>query len=73
MEVNDLKIGQIIRVPMLRAALLIDQDATQNPSNYLPIYYKVKPKETLYRVAKIHFQIPVEELKGRNALSGQQP
>ncbi len=69
LEVNDLKIGQIIRVPMLRAALLIDQDATQNPSNYLPIYYKVKPKETLYRVAKIHFQIPVEELKGRNALS----
>jgi LysM repeat protein len=68
LEVNDLRIGQVIRVPMLRAALLLQKNKHEETQAFIPIYYKVKPKETLYRIARVHFQIPVEDLKLRNEL-----
>lgn len=68
LEVNNLRIGQVIRVPMLRAALLLQKNKLKGTQAFIPIYYQVKSKETLYRIATVHFQIPVEDLKHRNEL-----
>lgn len=72
-EINNIADSQNLT---LNTSLVIpfntDQINTElNPKdNELPIYYKVKKQETLYRIAKVYFNQEVESLVMRNKLQG---
>ena len=38
------------------------------PSDYIPIFYIVKKGDTMYRIAKVYFRIPINEMLTRNNL-----
>lgn len=65
---NDLKVGQQIKVPVVSKAIQQYQGPNFVPSAHFPVYYKVRPSETLYRIARVHFRLPVDVLKSRNQL-----
>lgn len=68
LEVKGMKIGQQVRIPIVDQAIKFFQNSNFVDSAYVPIFYKVKASETLFRVSKIHFKIPVSLVKARNGL-----
>lgn len=52
-DFNDLAIGQIIRIPVSKKIF----KESKHESEQKPIYYKIKPKETLYNLCKNIFNI----------------
>ncbi|MDX1685394.1 MAG: LysM peptidoglycan-binding domain-containing protein [Saprospiraceae bacterium] len=58
--------GETIRIPVKNWH--IDPESQQGPL----VYYQVKPKETLFRVARIYFDLTVDQVKSRNALAGNE-
>lgn len=71
-ETNGLKIGQKLRIPFISKALKRYRPTDFKEINFIPIYYKVRPSETLYRISKVYFEMPVEILKSRNKLTGEE-
>lgn len=69
LETNGLKVGQKIKVPLVGKAIKRFQGTPFVDSSFIPIYYKVRPSETMYRISKIYFRLPIEILKSRNQLS----
>ena len=61
-------IGQKIRVPIPNRAIKRYRDNGFLASEHVPIYYIVKKGDTMYRIAKYFFKMPVEELMIRNRL-----
>jgi LysM repeat protein len=60
--------GQAIKVPMPDSALVIEKEPKSNGIEYAPVFYVVKQNETLYRISKVFFKIPIELLKANNSL-----
>ena len=58
-------IGQRLIIPLNYGLL----DVTDQGNGNNPIYYKVKAGETLFRIAKVYFNQPVEALVARNNLA----
>jgi len=58
-------IGQKLMIPLDIRHINVHDDGDGNN----PVYYKVKKKENLYRIAKVYFQQEVESLVARNTLS----
>jgi LysM repeat protein len=65
---NDLKIGETLRIPVLSKAIKRFQETDFDPNAYIPIYYMVRPSETMYRISKVYFRLPSEILMARNQL-----
>lgn len=71
-DVTNLKIGQIIRVP-------INDDFLFKGTNldgivkghYIPVFYTTKPKDNLYRISRVYFNQPTGNLIDRNNLHSQ--
>lgn len=62
-------IGQSVRIPIALSHLILeDNETTAVRWKVIPIFYKVKPGETLFRVARTYFKIPVNTLMKRNNL-----
>ncbi|MCH2045618.1 MAG: LysM peptidoglycan-binding domain-containing protein [Saprospiraceae bacterium] len=61
-----LKIGQELKIPIISRVL--KRYKPRVDTAFLPVYYKVQPSETLYRIAKVYFGLPIEVLKNRNNL-----
>ncbi|BDS12267.1 LysM peptidoglycan-binding domain-containing protein [Aureispira anguillae] len=68
LETNGLKIGQKIRIPLVNKAIKRFVGESFVDTSYIPVYYKVRTSETLYRISKIYFRLPSEILKSRNQL-----
>jgi len=68
-ETNDLKIGQKLRIPIVNRALKYFKNPTTADSTLIPIYYQVRPKETMFRISRVHFRIPADIIKARNQLT----
>lgn len=68
LEANGLKIGQKIFIPFLTKALKKFKSTEFKDTSHLPIYYKVRPSETMYRIARVYFRLPIDVLKSRNNL-----
>lgn len=66
---SPIKIGQFIRVPIPNRAIRRYRGEGFSPLEYIPIFYRVKRGDTMYRIAKTFFRMPVEELMARNHLS----
>jgi len=66
---RSLKVGEKLRIPISAKAILRTKPRPYIDSNYVKVYYQVKANETLWRVARKHFNVPVELLQNRNQLS----
>lgn len=63
-----IKVGQLIRVPIPNRAIRRYQGEGFLPEEYIPIFYRVKRGDTMYRIAKQFFRMEMEELMARNQL-----
>ena len=71
-EVKDLyriHVGQSIRIPIALSNLMLeDNETTAVRWKVIPVVYKVKPGETVFRIARTYFKIPIATLMERNGL-----
>jgi LysM repeat protein len=66
---TQIPVGQSIRIPIALSNLMLeDNEITKVRWKVVPVVYKVKPGETIFRVAKTYFNMPVETLLKRNKL-----
>lgn len=72
LEANGLSVGQRLRIPLVSRALRRYRGANFVEEDYIPVYYKVRPSETLYRIARIYFRLPEEVVRDRNQLFSNQ-
>ncbi|MCO6478039.1 MAG: LysM peptidoglycan-binding domain-containing protein [Phaeodactylibacter sp.] len=64
------KIGMPIRVPIPNAAIKRYMESGFQPSENVPVFYVVKRGDTMYRIAKSYFRMPMELLMARNNMAG---
>jgi LysM repeat protein len=62
---SGLSLGQAIKIP-LNTSNFAQQGSAAPDETFIPLYYKLKDKEGLYRVAKNHNDLPLETLKQWN-------
>ncbi|MEM8908200.1 MAG: LysM peptidoglycan-binding domain-containing protein [Bacteroidota bacterium] len=72
LEDTNLAIGQHLRIPIPNRAILRYKNKTFQPQNYAPICYVVKRHDTLFRIAKVHFRMPLDSIIVRNQLQSEQ-
>lgn len=66
---SGLSLGQTIKIPLNSSNFVQDGKAAADET-LVPIYYAIKDKEGLYRVAKNHNDLPLETLKQWNNIRG---
>jgi len=64
-----LSLGQTIKIP-LNSSNFFQSGNAANDETFIPVYYKIKEKEGLYRVAKNNNDLPLETLKQWNGITG---
>lgn len=64
-----LKIGMSVSIPIPNRAIFRYQPKQFKASNYVPIFYQVQKGETMYRISKTYFEMPVEDLQKRNGMT----
>ena len=57
-----LKQNQLLNIPITGRAIKRSQGRGFVDSNFVKIYYRVKPKETFYGISKTNFNIPLDVL-----------
>jgi LysM repeat protein len=68
LEKEGLKENQWIIIPINPKVLILNKGKDFKQENHLKVYYTVLPKETMFAIAKGHFDLSVEELQKRNSL-----
>lgn len=63
--------GQGVKIPIPNRAIIRYKDENFKPWKYVPIYYVVKKGDTMYRISKTYFRMPVEEVMQRNGLQSE--
>ena len=66
---SGLSLGQVIKIPLNSSNFAQQGDAAADET-FVPLSYKIKDKEGLYRVAKNHNDLPLETLKQWNNIKG---
>jgi LysM repeat protein len=64
---NGLTIGQVVKIPLNEVNFSQDGMAGSDEA-LIPLYHKIKPKETLYNVSTTNNKVPVTTLKKWNKL-----
>lgn len=64
-----LSVGDPIRIPIPNKAILRYTFPEFQPSQFARIYYVVKKGDTMFRIAKHFFRMPVEDVMARNQLT----
>ncbi len=67
---SGLSLGQVINIPLTPANFYQSGNAEADET-FVPVYYKIKEKEGLYRVAVNHNNLPLEALKKWNSIKGE--
>ena len=62
--------GQLIKIPLTNSNFFQSGNADADET-FVPVYYSVKDKEGLYRVAQNHNGLPLETLKQWNKIKGE--
>lgn len=63
-----LSLGQTIKIP-LNSSNFFQSGNAADDETFVPVYYKIKDKEGLYRVAKNNNDVPLETLKQWNGIT----
>ncbi|MCB0584570.1 MAG: LysM peptidoglycan-binding domain-containing protein [Phaeodactylibacter sp.] len=66
---QSIKAGMPIQVPIPNAAIKRYMESGFLPRENVPVYYVVKRGDTMYRIAKVYFRMPMELLMARNNLA----
>ncbi len=61
-------IGERLTIPLPNRAVIRYTESADEVKNLIPLYYKAKPGDTMYGIAKKNFKMPVEDLLIRNKL-----
>lgn len=61
-----LAIGSVINIPYRNDILIVELQGRKK--NTMPVYYRVSPKETLFRIARVYTGIELKKLKRINNL-----
>lgn len=69
LNTTGLSVGYMLRIPIALPLIKRRKGKKFIKWRSIPVYYKVRPKETLYRLAKYYFRIPTDTLKQRNGLT----
>lgn len=65
--------GQILRIPFDDRLMYKGVNLSDFPNGtFLPVYYTIKPKETLYRVSKVYFEQDADLILKRNKTNNNQ-
>lgn len=67
---SGLSLGQLLKIPLNSSNFFQNGNADADET-FVPVYYVVKEKEGLYRVAVNHNNLPVETLKQWNKIKGE--
>jgi len=62
------ELGHPIRIPIPNRAILRYYPPEYSPWDYVPVYYVVQQGETLYRICKEYFKMPIDTIMQRNYL-----
>ncbi len=69
-DLNKINVGQEINVPFL-SDVLIKHASEIDPRNaFVPVYYKVRPKDNLFRISRVYFNQTIENLIALNDIKG---
>lgn len=61
--------GQLVQVPVPNAAIKRYKEKGFSAKEHAPVYYKVRKGDTMYRISKVHFRMPVDTIKQRNKMT----
>ncbi len=68
-NLNAIPVNHLLRVPIpLNKLITGDTEITKVRWKVVPVLYKVKPRETIFRIAKMYFNMDIDLLKKRNGL-----
>ena len=65
---SGISVGQPVRVPIPNRAILRYQPDDYHAEKYVPVCYVVQKGETMYRISKQYFRMPMETIRDRNGL-----
>lgn len=68
-QAEGVSIGQAIRIPIPNKSIIRYQIPGLDYSRKIPVCYKIKKGDTIYRLAKTIFQMPVDTVMVRNQLT----
>jgi len=64
-----ISLGQTLRIPLPTNNLYKGRNLNQiSKGHYIPVYYKTKPKDNLFRISRVYFNQSTEDLMVRNNL-----
>ena len=67
---TEVSLGELIKVPIGESRIIKDIRLQPNSKNiYVPVVYTAKPKDNLYRIARIYFKQPIADVQKRNKMS----
>ncbi|MEL6844927.1 MAG: LysM peptidoglycan-binding domain-containing protein [Bacteroidota bacterium] len=64
-----LSIDDQLTIPLPNRSILRYKTRQFNESEYIPVIYTVRPGDNLFRIARVHFKMPVDSVMLRNNLS----
>lgn len=64
-----LSVGDPVRIPIPNKAILRYTHPTFSPHQHARVYYVVKKGDTMFRIAKQYFRMPIEDIMARNQMS----
>lgn len=65
---NATRPGQRIQVRIPLSAIITQENAPRNNKAYVPVYYRVRGEDTLYKICRFYFNIPQKNLVQINKL-----
>lgn len=65
---KSLEIGDQIRIPIPNRSIKRYKDNGFRSRDYAPVYYVIRKGDTMYRISKHFFRMPIEEIMMRNQL-----
>ncbi len=69
LEVQSLKVGQKIQVPVPNRAIVRYRVQNFIESNFVPVYHIVQRGETMFRISRYYYEMPKEIIMQRNGMT----
>ena len=63
-----ISVGTEVTIPIPNRAIKRYKTKNFNGFDHLPVFYKIRPGDNLYRISRIHFKMPVDSVMKRNNL-----
>lgn len=69
-NINNIAAGATLNIPIpIDCIIREDNEMTAVKWKVVPLFYRVKKGETLFRIAKVYFDMPIQTLQERNQLA----